>query len=97
MKIKRETPFRFSPYGILDNDNQEIYCRLRIRQLICLRRHNEIVFIQPADLTRPPLQILVVRYHKSLVHRLLVNLVIDAITEPNYFHLPGECNRQKYN
>src|SRR5512134_3688814 len=30
-------------------------CRLRIEYFICLRRHDEIVFVQAADLMRPPI------------------------------------------
>ena len=50
---------------------------LRTCQLVRLCSHDEIVFVQAADLMAPPLQIRVARNHKNLVHRRSVNNDLD--------------------
>ena len=47
-------------------------------EFIRLRSHDEIVLMQAFDLMRPPSEVLVARNHKNLVHRLLINLVMDG-------------------
>ena len=48
---------------------------LLLIDLIGLRRHDEIVLMQTADLMCPPVDVLIARNHKSLVHRPPANLV----------------------
>ena len=49
----------------------------RLKQLIRLRGHNEIVFVQAADLVSPPIEVLVARFPRNLVYRRPLNLAVD--------------------
>ena len=60
-----------------------------VKHFIRLRRHDEVVLVQAADLMRPPLQILVARNTKKLVHRRSVNLVVDGNTKTRLLSLGG--------
>ena len=61
----------------------------KLEHIIRLRRHDEIILVQAADLVCPPLKIQIARNHKNLVHRPSVRCMVARNHKARLLSLAG--------